>query len=127
MNNECKEVRERLTSTRGAGIEPHLDDCPDCRRYADRLQAARSYFKAHHGGAEPDPSFALRVAERLNGRPVAALGWAAWRLLPASLVLALVLAWFAFQAEPPYVEASNDLAPTEDLIEWLLEELEDGQ
>ena len=127
MNNECKEVRERLTSTRGSGMEAHLDDCPSCRRYAARLQEARSYFEAHHGGAEPDPVFALRVAERLNGRPVAALGWAAWRLIPASLVLALVLAWFAFQAAPPYVESSDTLAPTEDLIGWLLEDPGDGQ
>ena len=100
MNRECREVRELLTSKKEAGHERHLAGCRACRRYAGRLQAARHYFEAHHGGVEPDAAFAARVSQRLNGRPVAALGWAAWRLLPATVVLALILAWFAFQTSP---------------------------
>jgi len=98
-----------------------------CREYAGRLQAARHYFEAHHGDVKPDASFAARVAQRLNGRPAAALGWAAWRLLPATLALALLLAWFAFQTSPSPTEVSESLAPTDDLVSWLLEQPENGQ
>ena len=126
MNRECNEARKRLTSKNGAGDERHLAGCPACREYAGRLQAARHYFEAHHGGVEPDASFAARVAQRLNGRPAAALGWAAWRLLPATFALALLLAWFAFQSGPPYAEATDSLTPTDDLVGWLLEQPENG-
>jgi predicted anti-sigma-YlaC factor YlaD len=126
MNRECHEVRKRLTSKNAAGVERHLADCPACRRYAGRLQAARRCFEAHHGGVEPDAAFAARVAQRLNGRPVAALGWAAFRLLPAMIVLALILAWFAFQTAPSYAETNDSLAPTDDLVGWLLEQPENG-
>jgi predicted anti-sigma-YlaC factor YlaD len=127
MNMQCHEVRERLTSKNGAGDERHLTDCSACRRYAGRLQAARQYFEAHHGGVQPDGAFVARVSQRLKGGPAAALGWAAWRLLPATLALALVLAWFAFQTAPSPTQASESLAPTEDLIGWLLEQPENGQ
>ena len=40
--------------------------------------------------------------------------------------LTLVLAWFAFQADPPYAGANGGLAPTEDLLGWLLEQPESG-
>jgi predicted anti-sigma-YlaC factor YlaD len=127
MKSECEEIRDRLTSSRTADDERHLAGCPECRRYAERLRAARRYFEAHHGGALPDAGFAARVAGRLNGRPVATLGWAAWRLLPATMVLALVLAWFAYRAGSPHVQVADQLAPTEDLFGWLLEQPEDLQ
>jgi len=127
MNRECREVRELLTSKKEAGHERHLAGCRACRRYAGRLQAARHYFEAHHGGVEPDAAFAARVSQRLNGRPPSRERRQAWRLLPATLVLALILAWFAFQTSPSPTEVSESLAPTEDLFSWLLEQPEDGQ
>ena len=59
---------------------------------ARRMEQARLFFRRHHANIEPDVDFPRRVAARLRPEPVHALGTAAARLLPASLVLVLILA-----------------------------------
>jgi predicted anti-sigma-YlaC factor YlaD len=129
MKTKCDEVREKLTSTAGTELpgeeRRHLDDCPACRRYAQRADAARRYFQKHRSDAVPDAAFVARVADRINGRSVGAMGWAAMRLLPATLALAVILAWFVFQAAP-YPEANGTLSPTDDLLSWVLDQEEVG-
>ncbi len=125
MNTKCHEIRERLTSMTDEERR-HLDDCPACRRYAERAAAAKRYFENHRSDAAPDAAFAMRVAGLVNGRTAGAMGWAAMRLLPATAALAVILAWFAFQAAPSQ-EVAEMLSPTEDLLSWVLEEAEAGQ
>jgi len=125
----CDDVRQRLTATAGgtrpAGLEQHLEDCRACMHYATRLQAARRLFADHRSDAQPDAAFATRVVARLEKPPLETLGWAAARLLPATLALVLALAWFVFDVEPgsTYEESA---APTENLVSWVLEQTENG-
>lgn len=121
----CGELRDHLTRA-GADSLPgklrrHLEGCAACGRYAARLEAARALLREHHTEVEPDPGFAARVSARLHEAPAETLGWAALRLLPATMVLVLVLVWFAFSASPGASYANEDPAPTEDLFTWLLE------
>ena len=129
MSQRCRELRERLTSPNGArnadGLERHLASCATCRRYTERLATAQRFFRDHHGNVEPDAAFADRVAARLPHGQAEALGWAAMRLLPATLVLALVLAWLALTTAPRAI-VYEDPAPTEDLLGWVLEPSGDG-
>lgn len=125
MRTKCDEVRERLPSMTGEQRR-HLDDCPACRRYAERAAAAKRYFENHRSDAVPDAAFAARVTERVNGRTAGAMGWAAMRLLPATAALAVILAWFAFQAAPSQ-EVAEVVSPTEDLLSWVLDQAETGQ
>jgi hypothetical protein len=87
------------------------------------MEQARLFFRRHHANVQPDPAFADRVTARLRREPVELLGWAALRLLPATLALVLILAWLAFQAA-----GSNEVQIAEagsgDLIGWVLEETE---
>jgi predicted anti-sigma-YlaC factor YlaD len=125
MRTKCDEVREKLASMTGEERR-HLEDCPACRRYADRAATAKRYFEEHRSDATPDAAFAARVAERINGRTAGAMGWAAMRLLPATAVLAVILAWFAFQTAPSQ-EVAETVSPTEDLLSWVLDQAEAGQ
>ena len=101
-------------------VSEHLDRCDACARYAARIGIARQLFREHHGNVEPDEHFAGRVFARLRGQPVSTLGWAAVRVLPATLALLLVLAWLSWQAIPD--PASSFLAsPTEDPLGWVLD------
>ena len=118
----CNRYRDVLTSAGGApdrALERHLEACNACRRYARRLSAARTLLQEHHGGIEPDAAFAGRVAARLRTEPVDLLGQAALRLLPACLVLVLVLGWFALRTAP--TPETTVVAPTDDLLTWVLE------
>jgi len=120
----CREVRDRLA----AGVDRpeeavarHLTDCHECTRFAARLQLARGIFREHHAGIEPDSHFAARVAARLDGEPASPLGWAAVRVLPATLALLLVLAWLSWSVAPNTTAAQTVVSPTEDLLSWVLE------
>ena len=96
----------------------------DCRNgVAERLEQARIYFREHHAGIEPDAGFPARVAARLDRPPADLLGWAAWKLLPATLALALVLAWFALRVTPGS-ELVTSASPVEDPVGWVLNETE---
>ena len=88
-----------------------------------RLERARVYFQEHHAGVEPDSGFATRVAARLERPSTDLLGWAAWKLLPATLALAVVLAWFALRVTPGTGSVAS-ASPTEDPVGWILNETE---
>ncbi|MGB6640495.1 MAG: hypothetical protein WBG67_06965, partial [Thermoanaerobaculia bacterium] len=69
--------------------------------------------------AEPDAGFSARVVAALPNSSPDVLGWAAIRLLPATLALALVLTVWALAATPSptsLLEQSVD----EDLWTWIL-------
>lgn len=126
----CKHLRDRLMDADGAPLTAndtdHLERCADCRRFAERLNAARQALKAHHGNVEPDSAFAARVAARLPQGPAELLGWAAARLIPATLALVLVLAWFAYRGAPVETVAEESV-PTDDLVSWVLDLSEESR
>lgn len=121
----CSKLRDRLTAPEKGplpeALQRHLQDCAACRRYVARVEAARTLLRDHRAEIEPDPGFAERVAGRLHEPSAEMLGWAAQRLLPATLALLLVLAWFTFSATPATTYAGEEPAPTEDLFTWVLE------
>jgi len=90
---------------------------------AARLEQARIYFRRHHAGVDPDAGFAGRVVARLERPATDLLGWAAWKLLPATLALALVLAWFALRVTPGTGSVAS-VSPVEDPVGWVLNESE---
>jgi hypothetical protein len=119
----CHETRDRLSTDapRPAGpVAEHLRDCAACTRFARRLEAARAILRDHHCQVEPDAHFASRIAARLGDAPNGKLGWAAVRVLPATVALLLVLAWLSWETtpNPSSLFASS---PTEDLLTWVLE------
>ncbi len=80
-----------------------------------RLLSARAWLRDHHAGVEPDDGFADRVAARLAPvEPTAVLGWAAVRVLPATVALALALLYIA-AAVPQRQPSTMDTAPEDEL------------
>ena len=90
------------------------------RRDEERLLQARLLLQRHHANVEPDAGFADRVAARLKRDPAEMLGWAALRLLPASLLLALVLGWVSFRVAARQ-EAGGTQGADEDVLAWVLD------
>jgi predicted anti-sigma-YlaC factor YlaD len=120
----CHQARNLLTlghDAKSDGLDTHLDACLACRGYASRLATAQEMFREHHGDVLPDAGFASRVVARLPDPASEMLGWAALRLIPATLVLVLVLAWFALDT-PATTVAQETVAPTDDLVSWILEQ-----
>lgn len=120
MSLDCRQVRDRLMTAGPSAPElaRHLDTCPACARFASRFDETRALLRRHHAGAEPDAAFAARVVEALPD-PSELLGWAALRLLPATLALALVLGVWCVIATPgpgSLVEES----PTDDVLAWVV-------
>jgi hypothetical protein len=123
----CRDLRDGLTRGADARRNPaqqrHIEECGACRIYAARLRTARQLLRGHHGNIEPDADFSRRVIARLPRRsPTEVLGWAAVRFLPATVALTLVLIWFTLQtgAQPTTTETAT-LAPTEDLLSWIID------
>ena len=127
MKLHCDRLRDGLTAEPDAALpgewRDHIDGCPSCARYRARLLATREFLRARRAEFEPDPSFAARVAAQLASSRDDALGWAALRLLPVTLALALALGWFALRTEPVQ-QVAEVAAPTEDLVSWVLESTE---
>jgi len=124
MSASCREIRDRLetaeTGSRSRDVETHLESCAGCARFASRLDAVREALAGHRANVEPDAGFAARVAGRLRSDPADVLGWAAIRLLPATLVLLAALAWIAFRT----TSTPSDLlaeSPTDDLLTWVVQ------
>jgi hypothetical protein len=124
MSASCREIRVRLESATSGDhrrdIDAHLRDCADCARFASRLDAVRHALTGHHADVEPDSGFAGRVAARLRHDPADVLGWAAVRLLPATLVLLAALAWIAFQTTATPSDLLSE-SPTDDLLTWVVQ------
>jgi hypothetical protein len=94
-------------------------------RYDARIGDARRYFREHRSEATPDVAFATRVVANLPPRRENLLGWAAVRVLPATLILAVVLAIWAVRVAPvpdSLLQANLD----EDLLSWVVETSETG-
>jgi hypothetical protein len=124
MSASCREIRDRLESA-GAGnrsrdVEAHLEGCAGCERFASRLDAVRDALAGHRANVQPDAGFAARVAAQLRNDPADVLGWAAVRLLPATLVLLAALAWIAFQTTAMPSELLSE-SPTDDLLTWVVQ------
>lgn len=119
----CNDVRDRLGEIDGAPtaseVREHLEACSDCARHAARIEAALRSFRGHHAEIEPDAAFATRVVARLPVRPTETLGWAAARLLPATLVLLIVLGWMAWQMTSAPADLVSE-SPTDDLLSWVV-------
>jgi len=119
----CREARDLLTSptppSRSATLGEHLKDCGSCGRYAARLAAAREMLREHGAQVEPGAGFAARVTAALPSTPEL-LGWAALRLLPATLALAVVLAGWCLVAAPS-PGALLEEGPSDDLLAWTLD------
>jgi predicted anti-sigma-YlaC factor YlaD len=119
----CAQVQERLADARAeppsARVLEHLEECPGCARFADRLHMAKELLRDYHAGAEPDAGFAARVVAALPDSTSEVLGWAAIRLLPATLALALVLTLWALVVTPSPTSLVNQSAD-EDLWSWIL-------
>jgi hypothetical protein len=124
----CHDARNRLTAGTGGperAVAEHLKACPACARFAGRMRIARELFREHHGNVEPDAHFAGRIAARLRDQPTTRLGWAAVRMLPATVALLLVLAWVSWQATPDPASLFEE-SPTDDLLTWVLDPTGDG-
>jgi hypothetical protein len=73
-------------------------------------------LRLRDAGVEPDPGFAARVLARLPARAPDALGWAAGRLVPVGLALALALGWLALRQDAN----RSTLDPAEALATWVV-------
>ena len=119
----CREARDQLMRTelpRTTSTTSHLDSCSECAEFAAKLDLAHAALRAHRGDHQPGPGFAHKVRESL---PAGAdlIGWAALRLLPATLALTLVLSAWCWLATPG-PQALLEQSPTDDLLSWALEE-----
>ena len=116
----CAEVKNRLVADRAsAEVAAHLEGCGSCREFSARLEATRRSLAGRLTEVEPGPGFAARVIAELAPAPDP-LGWAALRVLPATLALALVLCgWALLSPSPTELLAES---PTDDLISWVLED-----
>jgi hypothetical protein len=101
-----------------------------------RLDDVRRQLSNRHAGIEPDAQFAARILARLPGQQGFSIDWAARRVLPVSVALALVLV-VAVVATGRASGGANPSAPTApsrstatsstssaggtDPLEWLLE------
>ena len=121
----CRKIRDRLVAGPSSDmIERHLAECDGGRTFAVDLGAVRESLRRHHAGVTPDPSFAARVGSSLRAvQPVELLGWAAMKLLPLSLVVALVLAWWAWDHTTTTVGPAPQAAVEDsDPLAWLFDE-----
>ena len=120
----CNDLRHRLTGRdavahAGGAIREHLSGCPACAVFARRLDAARQLFGRQHVGIDPDAGFAARVIAALPRRG-GVLEWAALKLLPAALALAMILAGWVL-VEGRGNGSLPEQSPTDDLLGWVLE------
>lgn len=119
----CREVRDLLMRDErpaASAVTGHLASCDGCTEFARRLDLAQADLGAHQGDHLPHPAFAQRVRASLPG-DTDLIGWAALRLLPATLALTLVLSAWCWIATPG-PQALFEQSPTDDLLSWALEE-----
>jgi hypothetical protein len=123
----CAPLRARLTAgvVADAAMLGHLRACAACARYARRLDDVRRHLRGHRLDVTPDPGFAARVAARLPHGPGELLGRAALRLLPATLALALLLAWLSWSVAPD-PQSLLFVSPAESPLVWVAEANEAG-
>ncbi len=119
----CTTVQRELAAgkageTQSDAARRHLDGCPQCARFDRRLHGARRALQEHRSPATPPPGFAAAVGRRLpQDRDL--IGWAALRLLPATIGLVLLLSWLNLQQGRAFESETAD--PTEAVLSWVLE------
>ena len=97
----------------------HLEVCSSCTAFARRFDAAVEVMRDHRADVLPGAGFAHRVTTALPPSRNADLGWAAARLAPAAVALALTLGvwcWVGTVRPSDVVDASQD----DDLLTWVL-------
>ncbi|MDH3403246.1 MAG: hypothetical protein OES32_10465 [Acidobacteriota bacterium] len=116
----CRRARDLLTAGRATGgaARRHVESCADCERFARRLVAVETALGSHHAGLRPPAGFAAGVRARLPSGD-GLIGWAALRLLPATLVLVLLLSWLNLRQEESVAAASED--PIAAVVGWVLD------
>jgi hypothetical protein len=117
----CRQARELLTAGRTAdrAARRHVADCGECGRFAQRLATVERALSEHHASIAPPAGFAARVQAQLPGGDDL-IGWAALRLLPATLGLILLLSWLNLRTpESPAAEETAD--PAEAVLTWVLD------
>jgi len=121
----CRRARRMLTAADvgAAALRRHLASCAECARYEKRLEAVFETLGSHHLAVTAPASFSARVRARLRGDEDA-LGWAALRLLPATLGLLLLLSWLNYRSVDPDAAASTD--PTTAVLSWVLDAGSEG-
>ncbi len=125
---KCRQARRKLSEATCesslAAVEPHLQSCSPCQRFASRLGAAQQLLSSRRNDVVPDPSFAARVLSQLPGQESTAtselLGWAALRLLPMTLALLLALSVWSVSSSPsPTVLLAEE--SSQDELSWVLD------
>lgn len=133
----CPSVRDALTQASAVpqrfdrspvvapAVRDHLDRCPDCERFAERLTIARSMLAAPASEHLPGAGFAAGVQRQIrhqtaNGwsRSTAVLGSAALRLLPVTAALVLLLTGWAI-IDTPAPTRLFEQASIDPLVEWV--------
>ncbi len=124
----CHQVRGQLSDpSRRAEADPlqdHLNQCSECRRFEERLKEVRGALRNRHSEVEPDASFTAQVLAQLPPReaaPSELLGWAALRLLPATLGLLLILTLWSVASSPSPISLLAESAQ-QDVLSWVLNE-----
>ena len=125
---KCREARRQLTDgaqgSAARAAATHLGECAPCQRYSTRLAEARRALRARRGDFVPDPAFAARVLARLPSHEAATpelLGWAALRLLPATLALLLSLGLWSLASSPsPTALLAEETS--QDVLNWVLDD-----
>lgn len=84
-----------------------------------KIELALRALREHHADVEPDPGFVARVKDRLRSAAGPdPLHWAAVRLLPAGLALALVLGVLVWRELPAGGAAP---ASVNELAAWMVD------
>jgi hypothetical protein len=115
----CKQVQKQLPSSDASdALKSHIESCAECAQFAERLQTAQQLFRDHRSEFAPDAGFAARVSAQLPTVSTASLSWAAVRVLPVTLALLAVLAWFSWTVPTTSTELTS---PTDDLLSWVID------
>jgi hypothetical protein len=121
-----RQIAAALPGVEERPVLEHLARCERCRRFAGRWRAATERLAERPVPVEPDAGFAARVAAAL---PAGAepLAWAARRLVPAAVALALALLGWCWVATPLPGELLDSASnPTDDVLILLAQTAEDG-
>lgn len=115
----CRRARQLLIAPGPASrqVREHAAACEECASYRQRLDAVYRALGDHHTPVAPPAGFASRVRGRLH-RDEDPIGWAALRLLPATLGLILLLSWLNLRATEPAADEITD--PTTAVLTWVL-------
>lgn len=116
---KCRRVRDRLTRSplRDGAVRGHLEECSACSDFARRLADVEIALGGHHAQVAPSPDFAARLRTHLPEESDL-LGWAAWRLLPATVCVLLLLSWLNLRSLGTDAETVD---PTEAVLTWVVD------